>query len=135
VVHRVLADLVVVLHLAFIAFVVAGGVLTLRWRWAALVHLPAAAWGVYVEVSGGVCPLTPLENALRRAAGGAGYSGGFIENYVVPVIYPGGLSEPVQLLLAGLVVLANALVYGVAWRRARRARRAPVVSAAGRSMR
>jgi hypothetical protein len=78
---------------------------------------------VFVEVSGGACPLTPLENALRRAAGASGYSGGFIEHYLVPTIYPATLSQPVQLLLAGLVVLTNALVYSVVWRRYRSARR------------
>ncbi len=121
-VYHALADLVLVLHLAFIVFVVAGGLLALRWRWAPLVHLPAALWGVFVEVSGGVCPLTPIENALRRAAGVAGYSGGFIEHYLTPTIYPVALTHPVQLLLAGLVVLANALVYSVVWRRHRSAR-------------
>jgi hypothetical protein len=122
VIYRSLADLVLVLHLAFIVFVVAGGLLALRWRRAPFVHLPAALWGVFVEVSGGACPLTPLENALRRAAGASGYSGGFIEHYLVPTIYPATLSQPVQLLLAGLVVLTNALVYSVVWRRYRSAR-------------
>ena len=121
-IYRSLADLVLVLHLAFIVFVVAGGLLSLRWRRAPFVHLPAALWGVFVEVSGGACPLTPLENALRRAAGASGYSGGFIEHYLVPTIYPATLSQPVQLLLAGLVVLTNALVYSVVWRRYRSAR-------------
>ncbi len=121
-IYRSLADLVLVLHLAFIVFVVAGGLLALRWRRAPFVHLPAALWGVFVEVSGRACPLTPLENALRRAAGASGYSGGFIEHYLVPTIYPATLSQPVQLLLAGLVVLTNALVYSVVWRRYRSAR-------------
>ncbi len=121
-VNRALADLVLLLHLAFIVFVVAGGLLALRWRWAPLVHLPAALWGVFVEVSGRVCPLTPLENALRRTAGASDYSGGFIEHYVVPTIYPEALSHPVQLLLGGVVVLANAVVYSVVWRRYRSAR-------------
>ena len=116
-VYRGLADLVLVLHLAFIVFVLAGGLLALRWRPAPLVHLPAALWGVWVEVSGGLCPLTPLENALRRSAGASGYSGGFIEQYLVPAIYPATLSHSLQLLLAGLVVLANAAVYWVVWRR------------------
>ncbi len=80
-VDRALADLVLVVHLAFIVFVVVGGVLALRWRWAPLLHLPAAGWGVFVELSGRVCPLTPLENALRHAAGSSGYSGGFIEHW------------------------------------------------------
>ena len=121
-VDHALADLVLVLHLAFIVFVVAGGLLALRWRWAPLVHLPAALWGVFVEVSGGICPLTPIENALRHAAGVAGYSGGFIEHYLTPTIYPVALTHPVQLLLAGLVVLANVLMYSFVWQRHRSAR-------------
>jgi len=122
VLYRVLADLVLVLHLAFILFVLWGGFLTLRWRWAPLVHLPAAVWGVPVEVSGGLCPLTPLENALRRAAGASGYSGGFIEQYLIPAIYPAALSYPLQLLFAGVVVLTNVAVYWVLWRRRRSGR-------------
>jgi len=118
-IYLALADLVLLLHLAFIMFVVAGGLLALRWAWAPLFHLPAALWGVFIEVSGGVCPLTPLENSLRRAAGSAGYAGGFIEHYLVPLIYPPGLSHPVQLELAGLVVLANLAVYLIVWRRHR----------------
>ena len=119
-VQRALADLVLLLHLAFILFVVAGGLLALRWRWAPLVHLPAAVWGVFIEVSGGVCPLTPLENALRQAAGSSGYEGSFIEHYLVPVVYPESLSHPVQLVLAGLVVVANGIVYLAVFRRRRR---------------
>ena len=111
--YHALADLVLVSHLAFIVFVVAGGLLVLRWRWPLLVHLPAALWGLYIELSGGICPLTLLENALRRAAGAAGYSGSFIEHYVVPVIYPAALSHSLQLVLAGLLALANLLVYSV----------------------
>ena len=118
--HHVLADLVLVAHLGFIVFAVAGGLLALRWRWAPVVHLPAVAWGVFIEVSGGICPLTPLENALRRASGDAGYSGGFIEHYLVPLIYPDALTPATQLVLAGLLVLANVLAYGtVLWRRSR----------------
>lgn len=120
-VHRALADLVLVLHLAFIAFAVAGGILALRWRWAPAVQLPAALWAVWVEVRGAVCPLTPLENALRRAAGESGYTGGFVEHYLVPVLYPGALSTPLQLALASAVLLANVLVYSLVWRRRRRA--------------
>ncbi|NNL65018.1 MAG: DUF2784 domain-containing protein [Myxococcales bacterium] len=120
-IHRVLADLVVVLHLAFIVFVLLGGLLTLLWRWAPLVHLPAASWGVLVEVTGRVCPLTPLENSLRHAAGASGYAGSFVDHYVVPIIYPGDLSPPVQLFLASMVVLTNALVYATVRRRMRRA--------------
>ena len=120
--NRALADLVLILHLAFIIFVVVGGLLALRWRWAPLVHLPAALWGVFIEVSGRVCPLTPLENSLRQAAGASGYSGGFVEHYLVSMIYPEALSVPLQLVLASLLVLANALVYGFVWRRSRRKR-------------
>jgi hypothetical protein len=119
VIHRALADLVLLIHLAFIVFVVAGGLLALRWRWAPLVQLPAALWGVFIEVSGGVCPLTPLENALRRAAGSQGYPGGFVEHYLVPVVYPASLSHEVQLVLAGAVVAANGLVYLAVFRRRR----------------
>ena len=113
---RALADLVLVLHLGYILFVIAGGFLTLRWSRAPLLHLPAAAWALFVELSGGICPLTPLENMLRRAAGSAGYTGGFIEHYFLPLIYPSGLTRAVQLGLAGVVVLANALVYLLVWR-------------------
>jgi hypothetical protein len=108
---RALADVVVCAHLAFIVFVVLGGLLALRWRWVPLLHLPAVAWGVYIELSGGICPLTPLENDLRRAAGAPGYAGGFVEHYVVPVVYPAALSESLQLVLAGFVVAANVVVY------------------------
>lgn len=115
--QRVLADLVLVLHLSFIAFAVAGGLLALRWRWVPWLHLPAVGWGVFVELSGRVCPLTPLENALRRSAGAEGYPGGFIEHYLVPLVYPPALSPSLQLVLAGLLVLANLLVYKWVWGR------------------
>lgn len=118
-IYRVLADLVLGLHLLFIVFAVAGGFLLLRWRWTPAVHLPAAGWAVLVELLGLPCPLTPLENALRRAAGASGYSGGFVDHYLAPLIYPAGLSPRVQLTLAGLVVLANLLVYTIVWRRRR----------------
>jgi len=115
--YRALADLVLVSHLAFIVFVVVGGLLALRWRWLPLLHIPAALWGLYIELSGSICPLTPLENALRRAAGVSGYSGGFLEHYVVPVVYPSALSHSLQLVLAGLLVLVNLVVYSLVLRR------------------
>ncbi len=115
-----LADLVVIVHGLFIVFVVAGGLLVLRWPRLAWVHLPAAAWGVLIELSGWICPLTPLENALRRAAGEAGYSGGFIERYLLPLIYPPGLTPAVQLWLGLVVLVVNVAVYAVWWRRRRR---------------
>src|SRR5512147_2468707 len=108
---RALADAVVVVHAAFVVFVVAGGLLVLRHRRIAWLHVPAVAWAAYIEVSGGVCPLTPLENALRGAAGDAGYAGGFIEHYLIPLIYPAGLTPAVQLALGVFVVTLNLAVY------------------------
>lgn len=121
---RFLADAVVVFHLLFIAFAVAGGALVLRWPFAAFVHLPAAAWAAYTEFTATICPLTPLENALRHRAGDAGYAGGFVEHYLIPVIYPAGLTPPIQLALGVFVVAVNATFYALAWRRAVRSRRA-----------
>lgn len=118
-IERVLADVVLAVHLAFIAFVAAGGLLALRFRRAPWLHLPAAAWGVWIEATGGVCPLTPLENSLRRAAGEAGYAGGFVEHYLLAAIYPAGLTPAIQLGLAAGVVVLNAAVYAFVWRRRR----------------
>ena len=115
-----LADLVLLLHVAFIVFVLFGGILALRWRWAPLAHLPAAAWGTAVELFNWVCPLTPLETALRRAGGGTGYSGDFIERYLVPLVYPAELTRSLQLALAAIVVVMNVVVYVLVWRRSRR---------------
>ena len=119
-IHHLAADAVLLLHLGFILFVLLGGLLVLRWRWAPLLHLPAAAWGVYVELSGGLCPLTPLENRLRIAAGEAGYTGGFIEHYLLALIYPAGLTPQIQYVLAAVVVGVNGLAYAWVWRRRRR---------------
>ncbi|MCU9950493.1 DUF2784 domain-containing protein [Pseudomonas sp. PDM13] len=111
--YRIAADAVVLFHLGFILFVLLGGLLVLRWPKLALLHLPAACWGVTVEWLHLICPLTPLENTLRRAAGEQGYEGGFIEHHVLPVIYPAGLTPGIQLWLGGIVVGLNLLVYGV----------------------
>lgn len=108
-----LADALVVVHLAFVAFVVAGGALVLRWPRLAWVHVPAALWGAAIALGGYVCPLTPLENALREAGGGTAYTTGFIEHYVVPVLYPGALTRPIQIGAGIAVVVLNALVYGI----------------------
>lgn len=113
---RLLADAVVVCHLAFIAFVVAGGLLVLVRPWWAALHLPAAAWGAYTEFTGTICPLTPVENALRRSAGAAGYDGGFVEHYLIPLIYPAGLTASTQFWLGLAVIGINAAVYAIAWR-------------------
>lgn len=118
--YALAADLVTAVHFAFIVFVVAGGLLTLRWPRAAWAHLPAAAWGVAIEAFGGTCPLTPLENALRARAAADGYTGDFISHYLLPLIYPEGLTREVQWLLAALVLVVNALIYGAVWRRHRR---------------
>jgi len=118
------ADAVVLVHLAFIVFVVAGALLVLRdRRWAAL-HLPAALWGAYAELTATICPLTPLENALRQRAGAAGYEGGFIEHYLIPLIYPAGLSPAHQRWIGLFVVALNTGLYVWVWHRTRRRRHA-----------
>lgn len=119
---RVAADLVVAAHFAFIVFVVVGGFLTWRWPRLAWIHVPVAAWGALIEFAGWICPLTPLENALRRAAGDAGYTGGFIEHYLIPVIYPAGLTRGLQLALGAAVLVLNAAAYGGLLWRSRRSR-------------
>lgn len=120
---RLAADALVLLHLAFIVFVLCGGLLLLRWPRLCYLHLPAVAWGASVELCHLYCPLTPWENQLRRAAGEAGYEGGFIEHYLIPLIYPAGLTPPIQLWLGGLVLLVNAGVYLHLLRRWRRRER------------
>ena len=114
-----LADLVVVLHFCFVLFVLFGGVLALRWPRVAWVHLPAAAWGALIEFAGWICPLTPLENWLRRQGGIAGYEGGFVEHYVLPVLYPGALTRNIQLVLGVIVLLLNIVIYRHVLRRRR----------------
>jgi hypothetical protein len=118
--YRSLADLVFVLHVVFIVFVLFGGLLALRWRLAPMAHLPAAAWGAAVEFFGWTCPLTPLEDALRRAGGSTGSSVGFIERYLVPLVYPATLDRNLQTVLGAVVLAVNLVVYVVVLRRARR---------------
>lgn len=122
---RWLADLVVAFHLLFVVFVVLGGLLALRWPRAAWLHLPAALWGVLVEYAGWICPLTPLELWLRQLAGEAGYPGGFIEHYLLPILYPPGLAQPTQWLLGTLALGINAAIYGWVWRRSKAGRGRP----------
>jgi len=119
--YQILADSVVLVHLVFVAFAVFGGLLVLRWKRVVWVHVPAALWAALVEFAGWYCPLTPLENWLRARAGEAAYRAGFIEHYILPVLYPAQLSAGVQMILGGAVVVVNILIY---WRvyRARRAR-------------
>jgi hypothetical protein len=114
---RLAADAVLLLHLLFILFALLGGLLVLHKRWLACLHLPAVGWGAVVELLHLQCPLTPLENSFRLAAGEAGYSGGFVEHYLLPIIYPAGLTPAVQLWLGAGVLLLNALIYSfVLWR-------------------
>jgi hypothetical protein len=101
---------------------VAGGLLALRWSWMPWLHLPALAWGGTVEFTGWICPLTPLENALRRAGGAAGYTESFIEYYLLPLIYPGELTRELQFVFGGLLLLINTVIYAIVWRRRRRER-------------
>ncbi len=122
--YRGAADLVLVVHLAFVLFVILGGLLALRWPRVAWVHVPVALYGAAIEFIGFVCPLTPLEQLLRRRGGEAGYEGGFIEHYVTAALYPTGLTREIQLVLGTSVLVLNAVVYAAvyaAWRR-RRAR-------------
>lgn len=117
---RLAADATLVLHLAFIAFALFGALFALRWRWIPLVQVPAAAWGVFVEVTGRLCPLTELENHFRALAGQGGYSESFVERYLLPMIYPSGLTRDVQFVLAAIVLAVNIAVYGILlWRRLR----------------
>jgi len=122
-VSRILADLVVGLHFVFVVFVVAGGLLVLRWPKVAFVHLPAAVWGAAIEFAGWVCPLTPLENSLRRQAGESGYSTGFLEHYLLPVLYPSALTRDTQLLLGAAVIGINLAIYVYVLRRRHKRRR------------
>lgn len=122
-IYGLAADLLLLLHLLFIAAVVAGGLAWLWWRWAPLVHLPMAAWGAAVELGGHLCPLTAWENALLRAAGEAGYQGGFVGHYLLGVLYPDGLTRDVQMALGMGVLAVNAVIYTWVWRRRSRPRR------------
>ena len=128
---RGLADLVLVAHLAFVVFVVAGGLLVLRRPRLAWIHLPVALYGVVIEYVGFVCPLTPLEVWLRRRGGEAGYEGGFVEHYVTAALYPSGLTREAQLVLGTLVLALNAAVYARVLRKGR-ARRSALGSRRGR---
>ena len=106
-----LADSLVVLHFAFTAFVIFGGFLTWRWPQIAFLHLPALAWGCWVEVSHSICPLTPLENHFRHLGGEAGYRGGFLAHYLVRVLYPPGLTWHIQWKLAAALMAINVIAY------------------------
>ena len=121
--YRLGADLVLAIHFAFVAFVALGALLVLRWPRLAMVHLPIALYGAVIELVGFVCPLTPLENALRRRAGETGYAGGFIDHYVTAAIYPAGLTRRAQVVLGVGVLVVNGVAYGILLHRRRRAAR------------
>ena len=110
---RISADLLVVVHFAFIAFVVLGGFLVVKWGRVAILHIPCALWGTLIEFRGWICPLTPLENHFREAAGSARYNGGFIDQYVMPLVYPQGLTREMQISLGVMILAFNLCVYGV----------------------
>lgn len=111
-IERIAADVLVVLHLGFIAFVMLGALLCVRWKWMAWLHLPAVLWAAAIEFRRGICPLTPFEQQLRLSAGEAGYSGSFVEHYLIPVIYPAGLDAASQYVLGTLVIVINLAAYG-----------------------
>ena len=115
---RFAADFVLLLHLAFILFAVLGAAIAVRWRWLPLVHVPVAGWAIFVELTGRSCPLTHLENYLRIRAGQSGYTGSFVEHYLLAIIYPAGLTREIQFVLAGAVIVINAAIYG--WLMARK---------------
>jgi len=120
--ERIAADAVLVLHLAFVLFALLGGLLVLRAPGFAWLHLPALAWAAFVEFTGRVCPLTPLEVELRRAAGDSGYAGGFVEHYIDALLYPEALTRDVQMVLGAALLVLNVVIYGAVVFRARRAR-------------
>lgn len=113
--YPLLADLVLIVHLVFVIFVLCGGLLVLKWRWIARLHLPAAAWGAVVEFTGWICPLTPLENWLRVQGGEAGYEDDFTTRYLLPILYPVDLTRNIQLLLGTVVIVLNVAVYWWIW--------------------
>ncbi len=115
--HAAVANLLVIVHFLFVLFVILGGLLLFRWPGIAFVHLPAAAWGVMIEFNNWICPLTPVEQSMRRAAGEEGYTGGFIDHYIYPLIYPEGLTPEIQWVLGAIVLLMNAVIYGSWWLR------------------
>jgi hypothetical protein len=108
---KIIADLLVVIHLGFICFVVLGGMLLLKYRWVVFLHIPAVIWGVMIEFKGWLCPLTQWENDFRLFANQAGYRDGFIDHYLIPLIYPSGLTDEIQGVLGALVLIVNLLIY------------------------
>lgn len=119
-IYELASTAVLLIHLGFVVFAVLGGLLMLKWRWAPLMHLPAVAWAAWIEWSGGVCPLTPLENHFLRLAGQAGYTGDFLQHYLLATLYPAGLTREIQMLLGAGVVTLNLVIYWMLWLRSRK---------------
>ena len=115
--HSWLADLILCLHAGFVLFVICGGLLVLRWRWIVWLHLPAATWGAVVEITGWICPLTPLENWLREQGGETPYAGDFIARYLSSILYPDALTPDIQVMLGVLVLVMNLAIYSWLWQR------------------
>ncbi|MCZ6719624.1 MAG: DUF2784 domain-containing protein [Gammaproteobacteria bacterium] len=111
-VYQALADVIVLVHLGFVVFAALGGFLVLRWTRCAWIHIPTVMWAAWIEFAGWICPLTPLENWLRGRAGAQDYSGGFIEHYIIPLLYPTALTRELQITLGVLVVIVNLAIYG-----------------------
>jgi hypothetical protein len=109
---RLAANAVLLIHLAFILFALLGAAIVVLRHWVLIVHLPVAAWGFFIELTGRICPLTYLENYLRLKAGQSGYTESFIEHYLLAIIYPAGLTSGIQFVLAAVVVVINAAIYG-----------------------
>jgi hypothetical protein len=123
---QLLADVVVIFHLAFVAFALLGGLLIIKWKMAAWIHFPAAIWAAFIEFTGMICPLTPLENFLRRKSGVSGYDTGFIEHYIIPILYPESLNNDLQIVLGAVVILINAAIYAYVFlKRTRQQRNSP----------
>ena len=115
--YKLAADFVALLHLGFVAFVVAGGLLVWRWRWVSIVHIPSVIWGVLLEFRGCTCPLTPLEQQLRSSGGKTGYQGGFVDHYVLPTLYPAELDRAMQIDLGSILIAVNIVIYSLLlWR-------------------
>ena len=117
--YKLLADSVFLVHMAFVGFVVLGGIAVWRWPKLMWLHIPAVIWGALIEFGGWICPLTPLEQSLRRLAGESGYAGGFVEHYLVPILYPAGLTRNTQIVLGILVLVINIVAYTLILRRRR----------------
>lgn len=112
-----LADLLVIFHGVFVLVAVLGGLLVFRWRWWAWFHVPAFLWAGFIELTGGICPLTPMENRLRTLGGGSAYQGDFIDHYLIPLLYPSNLTREIQIALGIFVILFNMGVYALYWYR------------------